>query len=211
MSHQTVKNENSNTEYLGHDATYYRNLARWGRGRRMVGLRVMQESDLKLISDIGNRLALGQPLSNKIKRRKERVINIVEEAKKLGFPEDIDKVIASAKSGSSGIPKEIHKTIKNQPSEDVDQDLPSPSRYDYREIFEKSIQSPFPEEWTPASPYLREAHRLEIEGEDQRKVDEMIEKARRADSIATSYYLGRWEIIKKNRPKYVKLDPEEKP
>ena len=96
------------------------------------------------------------------------------------------------------------------PAKDTGQDKSSRSHHDYQTRFEKSILSPFPEEWTPALPYLKEAHRLEMEGADQHRVDEMIEKAHQEDSIATSYYLGRWEIIKKNRPKYIKINPDEK-
>jgi len=96
------------------------------------------------------------------------------------------------------------------PAKDTGQDRSSRSHHDYQKAFEKSILSPFPEELSPALPYLREAHKLEMEGADQYRVDEMIEKARQEDSIATSYYLGRWEIIKKNRPKYIKINPDQK-
>ena len=82
------------------------------------------------------------------------------------------------------------------------------SRYDYQKRFEKSILSPFPEEWSPALPYLREANRLELAGADQKQVDEMIAKARKEDNNATSYYLSRWEIIKKNKPKYIKISDD---
>ena len=81
--------------------------------------------------------------------------------------------------------------------------------YDYQKRFEKSILSPFPEELSPALPYLHEANRLEIEGADQHRVEEMIEKARQVDSSATLYYLARWSIIKKNKPKNVKISPDE--
>ena len=96
------------------------------------------------------------------------------------------------------------------PAKDTGQDGSSRSHSNYQKRFEKSILSPFPEEWTPALPYLMEAHRLETEGADQHQVDEMIEKAREKDDISTSYYLGRWEIIKKNRRKYIKINPDEK-
>jgi hypothetical protein len=96
------------------------------------------------------------------------------------------------------------------PAKDTGQDRSSHSHFDYQERFQKSIHSPFPEEWTPALPYLQEAYRLEAEGARQHEVDEMIEKARQEDSLATSYYMTRWEIIKKNRPKRVKISPDEK-
>lgn len=92
------------------------------------------------------------------------------------------------------------------PAKDTGQDRSSHSHHDYQKSFEKSIRTPFPEEWTPALPYLKEAHRLEMEGADQHRVDEMIEKARQEDSNATSYYLGRWAIMKKSKPKYVKIN-----
>ncbi len=212
--HQTVKRETFETEYLGHDATYYQNLARWGRSRQIVGLRAMQDADLKLISNIGNRLAQGQPLPNKLKRRKDRVITIIQEAKKIGFSEDTVIVTKSVKPSNSGATKEVYSVKQKTSSaekklivaKDEEHDESSRSHYDYRKIFERSILSPFPEEWTPALPYLRKAHRLEMEGADQHQVDEMIEKARQEDSIATSYYLGRWAIIKKSKPKYVKIN-----
>lgn len=72
-------------------------------------------------------------------------------------------------------------------------------RYDWQKRFEESILSPFPEELSPALPYLREAHRLEEEGADQAKIAQMLAKARQADSDATTFYLIRWSIIKRRR------------
>ena len=46
-------------------------------------------------------------------------------------------------------------------------------------------------------PYLHEAHKLETEGADQQKVQEMLDKAREADSNATSFYTGRRSIMRK--------------
>jgi hypothetical protein len=69
-------------------------------------------------------------------------------------------------------------------------------RYDWQRHFEESILTPFPEEWSPALPYLHEAYRLE-EGADQEKIQEVLEKARQADKDATTFYLGRLSIIKK--------------
>lgn len=71
------------------------------------------------------------------------------------------------------------------------------ARRDWQKLFEESIKTPFPDEWSPALPYLYEAYKLENEGADRQKVHEMLEKARQADSNATSFYLGRWSIIKK--------------
>jgi hypothetical protein len=71
--------------------------------------------------------------------------------------------------------------------------------YDWERIFENSIRTPFPDELSPASPYLHEAYRLEKEGADQQKVQELLEKAREVDSNATGFYLVRWSIIKKRR------------
>ncbi|HEX73664.1 MAG TPA: WYL domain-containing protein [Dehalococcoidia bacterium] len=71
------------------------------------------------------------------------------------------------------------------------------ARYDRQKLFEESILTPFPEEWSPALPYLYEAHKLEKEGADPQKVKEALKKARQADSDATSYYIIRWSIIKK--------------
>ncbi|GAH34598.1 unnamed protein product, partial [marine sediment metagenome] len=70
-------------------------------------------------------------------------------------------------------------------------------RYDWRRQFEESILTPFPEEWSPALPYLHEAYRLEEEGADQEKIQEVLEKARKADKDATAFYLGRLSIIRK--------------
>ena len=57
--------------------------------------------------------------------------------------------------------------------------------------------TPFPEEWSPALPYLHEAHRLEEEGADREKIQEVLEKARQIDRDATTFYTTRWSIIKK--------------
>jgi hypothetical protein len=70
-------------------------------------------------------------------------------------------------------------------------------RYDWQKLFEESIKTPFPDEWSPALPYLYEAYKLEKEGGDQQKVQEMLEKAREADGDATSFYIGRRSIMKK--------------
>jgi len=70
-------------------------------------------------------------------------------------------------------------------------------RYDRRRHFEESILTPFPEEWSPALPYLHEAYRLEEEGADREKIQEVLEKARKADKDATAFYLGRLSIIRK--------------
>jgi hypothetical protein len=71
------------------------------------------------------------------------------------------------------------------------------ARHDWQKVFEESIRTPFPDEWSPALPYLYEAYKLEKEGADQQKVQEMLEKARKADSNATSFYIGRRSIIRK--------------
>lgn len=74
------------------------------------------------------------------------------------------------------------------------------ARHDWQKLFEESIKTPFPDEWSPALPYLYEANKLEKEGADQQRVQEMLEKARQADSNTTSFYIGRWSIIKKTQP-----------
>jgi len=71
------------------------------------------------------------------------------------------------------------------------------ARYDWQKLFEQSIKTPFPDEWSPALPYLYEAYKLEKEGADQQKVQEVLEKARQADSNATSFYMGRRSIMEK--------------
>jgi len=71
------------------------------------------------------------------------------------------------------------------------------ARYDWQKRFEESIKTPFPDEWSPALPYLYEANRLEREGANQQKIQEVLEQARKADSNATSFYIARWSIIKK--------------
>lgn len=70
-------------------------------------------------------------------------------------------------------------------------------RYDWQKLFEQSIKTPFPDEWSPALPYLYEAYKLEKEGADQQKVQGVLEKARQADSNATSFYMGRRSIMEK--------------
>jgi len=71
------------------------------------------------------------------------------------------------------------------------------ARYDWQKRFEESIRTPFPDEWSPALPYLYEANRLEREGANQQKIQEVLEQARKADSNATSFYVARWSTIKK--------------
>ena len=71
-------------------------------------------------------------------------------------------------------------------------------RHDWQKLFEESIKTPFPDEWSPALPYLYEAYKLEKEGTDQQKVKELLEKARQIDSDATNFYIGRRSIIKNN-------------
>lgn len=83
------------------------------------------------------------------------------------------------------------------------------TRYDWQKRWEESIATPFPEEWTPALPYLFEAHRLEREGAEQQKVQEVLEKAREADSQATAFYTVRWSIIKKVQNQRRKSRPKE--
>jgi hypothetical protein len=73
------------------------------------------------------------------------------------------------------------------------------ARYDWQKHFEKSIRTPFPDEWSPALPYLYEANRLEREGAHQQKIQEVLEQARKADSEATSFYVTRWSIMKKTQ------------
>jgi len=72
-------------------------------------------------------------------------------------------------------------------------------RHDWQKLFEESIRTPFPDEWSPALPYLYEAYKLEKEGADQQKVQGVLEKARQADSNATSFYMGRRSIMEKMR------------
>jgi hypothetical protein len=71
------------------------------------------------------------------------------------------------------------------------------ARHDWQKLFEESIKTPFPDEWSSALPYLHEAYKLEREGADQQKVQEVLEKARQADSNATSFYMGRRSIMEK--------------
>lgn len=70
-------------------------------------------------------------------------------------------------------------------------------RYDWQRIFEESIKTPFLDELSPALPYLHKAYRLEKEGAAQHEVQEMIEKARAADSSTTNAYLVRRSIMRK--------------
>ncbi len=70
---------------------------------------------------------------------------------------------------------------------------------DWQKLFEKSIKTPFPDEWSPALPYLHKAYNLEKEGADQIKIREMIEKAYELDRNATTFYVGRMAIMKKTQ------------
>jgi hypothetical protein len=69
-------------------------------------------------------------------------------------------------------------------------------RYDWQKRWKESIRTLFPDEWSPAWPYLYEANRLEREGANQEKIQEVLDQARKADSNATSFYVARWSIIK---------------
>jgi len=73
------------------------------------------------------------------------------------------------------------------------------ARHDWQKHWEESIVTLFPEEWSPALPYLHQAYKLELEGADQQKVEEMLEKAHEADPQATAFYKGRRSIIRKAR------------
>lgn len=71
--------------------------------------------------------------------------------------------------------------------------------HDWQKLFEESIKTPFPDEWSPALPYLHKAYNLEKEGADQIKIREMIEKAYELDRNATAFYVGRLAIMKKTQ------------
>lgn len=79
-------------------------------------------------------------------------------------------------------------------------------RYDWERIFGDSIRTLFPDELSPALPYLYEAYRLEKEGADQQKVQELLEKAREVDSKATSFYLVRRSIMRTRRKQIGELE-----
>lgn len=82
-------------------------------------------------------------------------------------------------------------------------------RHDWQKRFEDSIISPFPEELSPALPYLREAHQLDKEEADQAKIDQLLQKAQEADPQATSYYILRQSIIKKRKGRRVQHRPSQ--
>ena len=79
-------------------------------------------------------------------------------------------------------------------------------RYDWEGIFEDSIMTSFPDELSPALPYLYEAYRLEKEGANQQKIQKLIEKARKVDSKATSFYLVRRSIMRARRKQISELE-----
>lgn len=81
----------------------------------------------------------------------------------------------------------------------IDDSTRTYTRHDWQKRFEESILTPFPEEWSPALAYLHEAYKLEQEGADQGKIQEVLEKARETDKHATAFYLGRMSIIRKIR------------
>jgi hypothetical protein len=70
-------------------------------------------------------------------------------------------------------------------------------RYDWQKLYEDSIVSLFPEELSPASPFLWKANQLEREGADQILVEQALAEARRLDAKAYELYIARWSIIKK--------------
>lgn len=72
-------------------------------------------------------------------------------------------------------------------------------RYDWEKRWKEAIRTLFPDEWSPALPYLYEANRLEREGANQEKIQEVLDQARKADSNATSFYVARWSIIKETQ------------
>ncbi len=73
------------------------------------------------------------------------------------------------------------------------------SRYDKQKIWKESILSPFPEEFSPALPYLHKANQLEKEGASQKAIDQELEKARQLDHKATEFYISRQAIINENK------------
>lgn len=83
----------------------------------------------------------------------------------------------------------------------IDDSTRSYTRHDWQKRFDESILTPFPEEWSPALPYLHEAHKLEEAGADQAKIQKVLEKAHGTDKDATAFYLGRMSIIRKVRSK----------
>ena len=121
----------------------------------------------------------------------------------IGKQETLDTNIADDASiiGHPGVPvekrdnekSEEHKLadFKNKP---VTFSHPGKSRSNR---FEDSIRTPYPDEYTPALTFLRDANKLGKEGAPKEQIDEAIELARLADSDATSLYLTCWEIIKR--------------
>jgi len=82
------------------------------------------------------------------------------------------------------------------------QDTKTHTRYDRQQILDESILTPFPDELSPASHLLYEAYKLEKEGADQEKIQEVLGKARQVDKDATAFYLGRMSVIRKVRDKH---------
>jgi len=72
-------------------------------------------------------------------------------------------------------------------------------RHDRQKLFEESIHTLFPEEWSEAIPYLRQAYKLEKEGTDPEKVKSLLVKANQIDSRAAVFYLTRLSIMKKKQ------------
>jgi len=105
-----------------------------------------------------------------------------------------------ARRGAVAMQSKTHKLLQRRYTKKNEQSRESSKtyvRYDWQRIHEKSIRTVFPDEWSPALPYLFEAYELEKAGADQQKIQEMLEKARQADSNATSFYMARRSIIKK--------------
>lgn len=92
----------------------------------------------------------------------------------------------------------IPKSIKNASVITSNDKTRSHSRIDKDRFFRMSIHSPFPEELTPALPYLRRAYELEQEGQDSNAINQQLEMARQLDPDAYSYYIGRLAIMKEN-------------
>lgn len=94
-------------------------------------------------------------------------------------------------------PKRSRIPRRGTQHEHIDETPRTYTRHDWQKHFEESIHTLFPDEWSPALPYLYEARRLELEGAEEERIREVLEKAREADSRATDFYNVRRMIIRK--------------
>ena len=119
--------------------------------------------------------------------------------------EHVEDVLLTAVDQTEQLNEDLQETVKRQPRTYQPPTTFRPPterhksyvRYNWQEIFEDSIVSPFPEDFlSPALPYLQEANRLERAGAAPILVEQALTKAHELDAKAAELYLTRWSIMK---------------